>query len=93
MSGSLPERTTADVGRRAGDHSHHVVCRRCGRTEDVDPRAGKSSCLEPVPGHGFAIDGAEVVFRGLCPACAADDPAGTPSDTTAPATSVPRGTR
>jgi Fur family transcriptional regulator, stress-responsive regulator len=56
---------------RAGRNCHHLVCRQCGRTEDVDCLAGKRSCLEPGGEHGFAIDEAEVVFRGLCPACAA----------------------
>jgi Fur family transcriptional regulator, stress-responsive regulator len=56
--------------RRVGDNHHHLVCRRCGRTEDVDCVAGERPCLEPADGHGFTIDEAEVVFWGLCPACA-----------------------
>jgi Fur family transcriptional regulator, stress-responsive regulator len=58
--------------RRAGDNHHHVVCRRCGRTEDVDRAAGAAPCLAPDTGHGFTIDEAEVVFWGTCPGCAAD---------------------
>jgi Fur family ferric uptake transcriptional regulator len=56
--------------RRVADNHHHVVCRRCGRTEDVDCVVGERPCLEPADEHGFAIDEAEVVFWGLCPACA-----------------------
>ena len=52
--------------RRVGDNHHHLVCRRCGRTEDVDCVAGERSCLEPADEHGFTIDEAEVVFWGLC---------------------------
>jgi Fur family transcriptional regulator, stress-responsive regulator len=59
---------------RAGDNHHHIVCRQCGRTEDVDCVVGERPCLEPADEHGFAIDAAEVVFRGLCPACAAAKP-------------------
>jgi Fur family ferric uptake transcriptional regulator len=57
--------------RRVGDNHHHIVCRQCGRTEDVDFVVGEGPCLEPADEHGFAIDEAEVVFWGLCPACAA----------------------
>jgi len=55
--------------RRVGDNHHHVVCRICGRTEDVDCAVGRGPCLEPAGEHGFAIDKAEVVFWGRCPAC------------------------
>jgi Fur family ferric uptake transcriptional regulator len=58
--------------RRAGDNHHHVVCRGCGRTEDVDCAVGTAPCLSPGTAHGFTIDEAEVVFWGFCPGCAAN---------------------
>jgi Fur family transcriptional regulator, stress-responsive regulator len=62
--------------RRVGDNHHHVVCRRCGRTEDVDCVIGAQPCLTPDTEPGFAVDEAEVVFWGVCPSCgAADGPA------------------
>jgi Fe2+ or Zn2+ uptake regulation protein len=57
--------------RRAGDNHHHVVCRRCGRTEDVDCVVGAAPCLAPDDAHGFLVDEAEVVFWGVCPGCRA----------------------
>ncbi|WP_290057616.1 Fur family transcriptional regulator [Amycolatopsis solani] len=57
--------------RRAGDNHHHVVCRSCGRTEDVDCVVGAAPCLTPGDTHDFSIDEAEVVFWGRCPACRA----------------------
>ncbi len=51
------------------DNHHHVVCRRCGRLEDVPCPKGEAPCLAPPSSHGFAIDEAEVVYRGLCSAC------------------------
>jgi Fe2+ or Zn2+ uptake regulation protein len=42
--------------RRVGDNHHHLVCRRCARTEDVDCVAGEKPCLEPADRRGFAID-------------------------------------
>ena len=54
---------------RVGDNHHHVVCRSCGAIEDVDCAIGTAPCLTPFEDHGFLIDEAEVVYRGLCPAC------------------------
>ncbi len=31
---------------RVGDNHHHVVCRRCGETSDVDCMIGAAPCLE-----------------------------------------------
>jgi Fe2+ or Zn2+ uptake regulation protein len=58
---------------RVGDNHHHVVCRRCQATVDVDCVVGRRPCLEPSEAHGFAVDEAEVTFWGLCPACQSDD--------------------
>ena len=55
--------------RRAGDSHHHLVCRRCGRTEDADCVIGAQPCLTPADDRGYAVDETEVVFWGLCPAC------------------------
>jgi Fur family ferric uptake transcriptional regulator len=56
---------------RAGDNHHHLVCRRCGLTRDVDCVVGARPCLEPSSDHGFVVDEAEVTFWGLCPGCRA----------------------
>ncbi|MFD5451033.1 Fur family transcriptional regulator [Streptomyces sp. NPDC003470] len=54
---------------RVGDNHHHVVCRSCGALADVDCAVGEAPCLTASDDHGFAIDEAEVVYRGLCPDC------------------------
>jgi Fur family ferric uptake transcriptional regulator len=59
--------------RRAGDNHHHLVCRRCGRTEEVDRAIGAQPCLTAAEDLGFTVDEAEVVFWGVCPACRAAD--------------------
>ena len=56
---------------RAGDNHHHLVCRECGTTVDVDCVVGSPPCLEPSSTEGFVVDEAEVVFWGRCPACVA----------------------
>lgn len=67
----------AHFERRVGDNHHHVVCRDCGRIEDVDCVAGAAPCLTPGQRRSFDIDEAEVVFWGLCRDCGA---AGQPQD-------------
>jgi Fe2+ or Zn2+ uptake regulation protein len=54
---------------RTGDNHHHVVCRACGRTTDLDCAGGARPCLTPSDDAGYAVDEAEVVFWGLCPGC------------------------
>ncbi len=54
---------------RVDDNHHHLVCRGCGRTEDVDCAVGHKPCLQAADDHGFVIDEAEVVYWGYCPAC------------------------
>lgn len=56
--------------RRAGDNHHHLVCRGCGRTEDVDCVLGAAPCLSPDGDREFVLDEAEIVFWGFCPTCA-----------------------
>jgi len=58
---------------RVGDNHHHLICRQCHTTVDIDCAAGQAPCLEPVADHGFVIDEAEVVFWGLCPDCQTHD--------------------
>ena len=54
---------------RVGDNHHHLVCRSCGLTADVDCAIGTAPCLEPVERHGFAVEQAEVTYWGLCRHC------------------------
>lgn len=49
---------------------HHFVCRQCGSITDVPCAIGRKPCLDAdLPGPGFAVDEAQVIFRGLCPSC------------------------
>lgn len=67
--------------RRTGDNHHHLVCRRCGAIGDVDCVVDAQPCLTPDNDQGFAVDEAEVVFWGRCPACR-DEARAAPSATT-----------
>jgi len=57
------------VVRQVRNSRHHLVCRGCGRTEDVSCVVGEWPRLMPAGKRVFVIDEAEVVFSGLCPAC------------------------
>ena len=54
---------------RVGDNHHHLVCRSCGETVDVDCAAGETPCLHVADDAGYEIDEAEVVYWGTCPKC------------------------
>ena len=52
---------------------HHFVCRVCGQVYDVECAIGAKPCLDPeLPGTGFEVDEAQVIFRGRCPQCAGE---------------------
>ena len=60
---------------RVGDNHHHVICRTCGKTVDVDCAVGDTPCLTAAAADsGFRIDEAEVIFWGTCPECLAANP-------------------
>jgi Fur family ferric uptake transcriptional regulator len=64
---------------RVGDNHHHLVCRGCGDTRDVDCVVGSAACLTPSDDAGFVVDEAEVVFWGWCPRCARAERNGNPA--------------
>ena len=66
-----PAGSSARYETRVGDNHHHLVCRSCGKTVDVDCAVGATPCLHAAEDHGFEIDEAEVVYWGSCPACLA----------------------
>jgi len=69
---------------RVGDNHHHIVCRTCGATCDVDCAVGFAPCLQASDTHGFVVDEAEVTFWGTCPRCQepSDQTSGRTSDRT-----------
>ena len=66
-----PAGSPARYESRVGDNHHHVICRVCGRTADVDCAVGYTPCLTAADSSGYEIDEAEVVYWGRCPTCAA----------------------
>jgi len=64
-----PAHSPALYEDRVDDNHHHLVCRSCGGTVDVDCAVGYRPCLEAAEHHGYVIDEAEVVYWGTCPDC------------------------
>jgi Fe2+ or Zn2+ uptake regulation protein len=64
-----PPGSVARYETRVADNHHHLVCRSCGAIADVDCAVGSAPCLTAADHHGYAIDEAEVIYRGLCPEC------------------------
>ena len=64
-----PAGSSARYEGRVGDNHHHLICRGCGTTVDIDCAVGYTPCLTADDDHGFAIDEAEVIYWGYCPSC------------------------
>ncbi|MEX2587005.1 MAG: Fur family transcriptional regulator [Actinomycetota bacterium] len=56
---------------RVGDNHHHLICRVCNRTVDVDCAVGYRPCLTAADDAGYEIDEAEIIYWGRCPECLA----------------------
>lgn len=64
-----PAGSPARYEDRVGDNHHHLVCRACGVTVDIDCAVGEAPCLSAAEDHGFEIEEAEVIYWGYCPGC------------------------
>ena len=64
-----PAGSPARYEDRVDDNHHHVICRACGKTADVDCALGETPCLIAADNSGFQIDEAEVIYWGTCPDC------------------------
>jgi Fur family transcriptional regulator, stress-responsive regulator len=81
-----PAGSPARYETRTGDNHHHLICRTCKRTVDVDCAVGYAPCLTASDACGFEIDEAEVVFWGRCPDCVAAAPGAGHIESTEPST-------
>jgi Fur family ferric uptake transcriptional regulator len=68
-----PAGSSARYEDRVGDNHHHLICRTCSRTVDVDCAVGDTPCLTAADDSGYEIDEAEVIYWGRCPECVAAD--------------------
>ena len=52
------------------DAHHHMICRRCGRIEDLETQLDLDRARRSAARSGFEPDRSEVVVSGLCADCA-----------------------
>jgi Fe2+ or Zn2+ uptake regulation protein len=53
-----------------GEHAHHhLVCRSCGQTREIDHAALQTLYQQFQDSTGYKIDTMHVTFFGLCPDC------------------------
>ena len=64
-----PAGSPARYEDRVEDNHHHLICRDCGRTVDVDCAVGEAPCLTAKDDAGFEVHEAEVIWWGRCPEC------------------------
>jgi len=55
--------------RCSGTHHHHLVCRDCGRTVEVEGPTVERWATAIASEHGFADVSHTLEIFGLCPAC------------------------
>ena len=56
--------------RCSGRHHHHLVCRRCGRTIEIEGTDVEAWAARMAAEHGFVDPTHEVEVYGTCPDCA-----------------------
>jgi Fur family ferric uptake transcriptional regulator len=65
--GEATYRYCGDSGER--HHHHHLVCRRCGRTEEIEGRAVERWAGEIARAHGYTDVDHTVELFGRCTDC------------------------
>jgi Fur family ferric uptake transcriptional regulator len=69
--GEATYRYCGDSGGAVRRHHHHLVCRRCGRTEEVEGRVVERWAGEVAERHGYLDVDHTVELFGTCATCAA----------------------
>lgn len=54
-----------------GTHHHHLICRNCGLTVEIEADAVETWAQDVAARHGFTAPHHIVDVFGLCPACSA----------------------
>jgi Fur family ferric uptake transcriptional regulator len=58
-------------------HHHHVVCSRCGRSDEIDDAGLRAIVGDVARRTGYRVDDHRLELFGLCPACLVGQPGPT----------------
>ncbi|KJK53392.1 Fur family transcriptional regulator [Streptomyces sp. NRRL F-4428] len=76
--GEVAELSAHGRAKRYDPNAHrphqHLVCSGCGLIRDVHPGGDPLDGLPAQERFGFTVSDVEIVYRGLCPSCAAAPP-------------------
>ena len=69
-----PEGTDVQLFRYCGDdaHHHHLVCRNCGTTVEIQPTELEDWAQQIAHRHGFSHVSHSLELYGLCSKCSAE---------------------
>jgi Fur family ferric uptake transcriptional regulator len=65
----LPSGEHAYVRCSPGQHHHHIICSRCGRTADVADPILAGAVADLGRQTGYRVDSHRLELFGLCPSC------------------------
>src|SRR3954453_12560074 len=65
---STPRGTTV-YDSRVAPH-HHIICRACGRIQDIEAPVDSGAAERAARGAGFTVDHGQLQLSGLCAECA-----------------------
>jgi len=71
----LPSGEHAYVGCEPAHH-HHLVCSRCGRTDEIEDAGLRTVVTDVALRTGYRVDDHRLELFGLCPACLDGDGGG-----------------
>jgi Fur family ferric uptake transcriptional regulator len=69
----LPSGEHAYVGCDPAHH-HHVVCSRCGRTDEIEDAGLRAVVADIARRTGYRVDDHRLELFGLCPSCRRTEP-------------------
>ena len=56
------------------DEHHHVICRECGRVQDIDARVDVRAAEAAARAAGFAVEHGQLALSGVCAECVNSPP-------------------
>jgi Fur family transcriptional regulator, ferric uptake regulator len=64
------------VYENAGHNHHHLICRACGKTQEIEHADLEKLYDRFQSSTGYKIDSIHVTFFGLCPKCSKEEEGG-----------------